>query len=89
MKLIKQCVTSTSFSILVNGSPVGFFKSSRGLRQGNPLSPYLFVLGMEVFSVLMEKATSEGFLAVHKFMNINGEERHINHLLFVDNTSFL
>ena len=35
----KWCLSTTSFSILMNGTPVGFFKSSRGLRQGDPLSP--------------------------------------------------
>ena len=53
---IKQCVSTASFSILVHGSLAGFFNSSRGLIQGDPLSLYLFVLGMEVFSILMEKA---------------------------------
>ena len=62
VKWIKQCVTTASFSILVNGSPADFFNSSRSLRQGDPLSPYLFVLGMEVFSTLMEKAVLACFL---------------------------
>ena len=47
---------------------------------------YLFVLGMEAFSVMMEKEASEGFLVGHKFVNRNGEERHIIHLLFADDT---
>ena len=71
---IKHGVTTASFSVLVNGSPAGFFNSSRGLRQGDPLSPYLFVLGMEVFSILMEKASSKGFLQGHKFVNRSGDE---------------
>ena len=72
--------------MLINGSPSEFFNSSRGLRQGDPLSLYPFVIGMEVFSILVDKATfgdsSQGFKIANRF----GEELQINHLLFVDDT---
>ena len=54
MAWTKWCIIVASFSILVNSRPAGFLRSSRGLRQGDPLSLYLFVLGMEVFSIFIE-----------------------------------
>nr|GEU67293.1 hypothetical protein [Tanacetum cinerariifolium] len=52
---IMQCVTTAGFSINVNGERVGYFKRGRGLRQGDPISPYLFTLIMEVFSLMMKR----------------------------------
>lgn len=48
--LIMFCVSSSSIPILINGNPSPYFKPTRGIRQGDPTSPYLFILCMERFS---------------------------------------
>ncbi|KAL0292350.1 UNVERIFIED_CONTAM: hypothetical protein Sradi_6992200 [Sesamum radiatum] len=59
IQLIEQCLTSAMFSISLNGSVHGFFKGSRGLRQGDPMSPYLFVMVMELWHVLLKFRTQD------------------------------
>ncbi|KAL0293833.1 UNVERIFIED_CONTAM: Retrovirus-related Pol polyprotein from type-2 retrotransposable element R2DM [Sesamum radiatum] len=63
---IEQCITSPMFSILLNGSMHGFFKGARGIRQGDPMSPYLFVIVMEIWHVLLKiRAQSDDCFQFH------------------------
>ena len=83
---IKWCISTPSFSMMVNGTPEGFFQNSRGLRQGDPLSPYLFVIAMEVFSSFLKRVVEGGFMSGYKVKDRNEEGVQISHLLFADDT---
>lgn len=78
------CVTSVSYSYLVNGAAQGKVIPSRGIRQGDPLSPYLFILCTEVLSGLCKKAQIGDVFGVKVARNCPA----INHLLFADDTMF-
>ncbi|RVW15177.1 LINE-1 reverse transcriptase-like [Vitis vinifera] len=86
LKWIWWCISTASFSILVNGVPAGYFSNSRGLRQGDPLSPYLFVLGMEVLSAMLRRAIDGGFISGCSIQGRGGMEINVSHLLFADDT---
>nr|GEY29426.1 hypothetical protein [Tanacetum cinerariifolium] len=79
---VMTCVTTTTFSIYVNGEGCGFFKGSRGLRQGDPMYSYLFTLVIEILNLLM----------IRRIENNNGkfkyhygcEKLKITHICFAD-----
>ncbi|GAA0152758.1 hypothetical protein LIER_37555 [Lithospermum erythrorhizon] len=80
MNWLKECVTSPWFSVNINGVLKGNFKSQRGLRQGDPISPYLFLIVMEgFFGMLQQMADCEHFT----FHPVCSELRIIN-VMFVD-----
>jgi len=81
--LIMTCVKTMSYLVLVNGEPKGLIQPSRGIRQGDPLSPFLFLLCTEGLNSLIVKAEREGF--IHGF-SLNRGGSKLTHLLFVDNT---
>ena len=54
------CISTIKFSILINGSPSDFFGSSRGIRQGDPLSSLLFDIVMEALSRMLDMAAAAG-----------------------------
>ena len=72
--------------MLVNGTLTSFFQSSKGLRQGDPFSPYLFVIAMEVFSSLLKRVVDGGFMSGCRVKGRSEEEVLISHLLFADDT---
>ncbi|GJU23286.1 hypothetical protein Tco_1156628 [Tanacetum coccineum] len=81
IKWIMACVTSTSFSLSFNGDIHGFFKGKRGLRQGDPLSPYLFTLFMKILTLILRRRVNlSGLLRFHKHC----EDLQIINVFFVD-----
>jgi hypothetical protein len=77
---VMGCVTSTVYAILINGEETKFFQRKRGLRQGCPLSPFLFILVMEGLSIMLKKGQAEGVLTGIKVSRII----KILHMSFVD-----
>uniref|UniRef100_A0A2N9FFZ2 Reverse transcriptase domain-containing protein n=1 Tax=Fagus sylvatica TaxID=28930 RepID=A0A2N9FFZ2_FAGSY len=81
--LMMECISTVSYSILVNGEPHGYIKPSRGLRQGDPLSPYLFLLCAEGLHSLIQKEKISGAL---KGVSISRSGPKITHLFFADDS---
>ena len=79
--MIMQCVSTVTYSILINGESKGFIRPSRGLRQGDPLSPFLFLFCAEGLNALLCKAAADKEI---KGPSLCRHGPRITHLFFAD-----
>lgn len=77
IKVIMECDSFTSISILLNGGILDSFYPSRGLHQGDPLSPYLFITCMDYFSFLIEEET-RNLYGIYRFDSLAIQMNTIN-----------
>jgi hypothetical protein len=83
VSMIMRCVRSMRFSVKLNSAVSDSFLPTRGLRQGDPLSPYLFLFCVEGFSALLKQAQSEREVAGVQF---GSDGPTVTHLLFADDS---
>ncbi|GKV00002.1 hypothetical protein SLEP1_g12766 [Rubroshorea leprosula] len=84
-KWMKECLQSSTVSILINGSPTRQFSVSKGIRQGDPLSPFLFLIVAEGLNGLMASAVDKNLF---KGARIGNVDVTVSHLQFADDTIF-
>lgn len=84
--LIMKCVSTVKYQVKVNGDLSETFVPRRGLHQGDPLSPYLFLLCAEAFSALLKKGERDDLMARVK---ICSGAPSVSHLLFADDSLIL
>lgn len=77
---IMVCVSTAQYSVVLNGSSFGYFKGKRGIRQGDPISPYIFVMCMEILSRLLKTSSEEPKFKYHKHC----KSLKLNHLFADD-----
>jgi hypothetical protein len=81
--LVMTCVRTVTYSVLIHGRPYGHIVPTRGIRQGDPLSPYFFILCAEGLSALLHRAASERWIT--GFPITRGGTR-LSHLFFADDS---
>ena len=83
ISLIMMCVTIVEYSVLINEEAKGKINTTRGLRQGDPISPYLFLLCTEGLSAMLKKEESDGQI---KGVVVYKGASHVSHLLFANDS---
>jgi hypothetical protein len=83
IRWVKCCVESGSVSVLVNGSPTNEFSMERGLRQGDPIAPFLFLIIAEGLGGLMREACSKKVFSGYK---VGKSDEVVSHIQFADDT---
>ena len=81
ISLMMMCVNSVSYSVLVNGEPKGRFFPTRGLRQEDPISPYLFLLCAEGLSAMLRQVERG---EIPRGISVGKQAPLVSHLLFAD-----
>ena len=83
IQLMMRCITTASYSVLIDGQPHGHITPTRGLRQGDPLSPYFFLMCTEALHGLISKAAHNGDI---RGVSLCWNGPRITHLLFADDS---
>ena len=83
VSLVMECITTVCYSVLIDGEPKGYIRPSRGIRQGDPLSPYLFLLCAEGLIALIRQAERMGNITG---VSISRGGPRVSHLLFADDS---
>ncbi|KAI5352439.1 hypothetical protein L3X38_005330 [Prunus dulcis] len=83
LRLVMRCITSVSFIVLLNGKSENLFKPSRGIRHGDPISPYIFILVSDVLSVMLNKAVKRGIV---QWIIFSRDSPTLSHLFFADDS---